>query len=160
LYYSTFGGFLGALFTPPALLWAMFLVDTVALIVWEGMISRGVTWLLVRWAPRALAVASGTAITVLALWSILDHRQADRWYLLPYALWVAAVYWAYRVRQVDLFVLAGAVLSVGVVISVGLIRTLSVNFDAVSFLFSGLILIASAAAGAYWLRQVAAEERK
>jgi hypothetical protein len=104
-------------------------------------------------------VASGVAITFLALWSIFDHWRADGWYLLPYALWVAAMYWAYRARSVDLFILAGAVLSVVVVISLGLGRALSGMHSAGSFLFIGLVLIASAAAGAFWLRQVAAEER-
>jgi hypothetical protein len=79
--------------------------------------------------------------------------------MLPYALWIAAMYWAYRVRSVDLFILAGAVLSVAVVISLGLGRALSDVRGAGSFLFIGLVLIASAATGAFWLRQVAAEER-
>ncbi len=159
LYYSTFGGFLGVVFSPPAALWVLFIVDTAALIVWEALSRRGVAWLEVRWAPRALAVASGTAITFLALWSIFDHWRADGWYMLPYALWIAAMYWAYRVRSVDLFILAGGVLSLVVVISLGLGRALSGLHDAGSFLFVGLVLIASAAAGAFWLRQVATEER-
>jgi uncharacterized membrane protein len=159
LYYATFGGFLGVLFSPPAALWLLFIVDTAALFVWETLSRRGVAWLEVRWAPRALAVASGAAITCLALWSIFDHWRSDGWYLLPYALWVAAMYWFYRVRSVDLFNLAGAVLSVVVVISLGLGRALSGMHSAGGFLFIGLVLIASAAAGAFWLRQVAAEER-
>ena len=62
LYYSTFGGFLGECFSLPAALWVLFIVDTAALIVWEALSRRGVTWLEVPWALRALAVASGTAI--------------------------------------------------------------------------------------------------
>ena len=159
LYYSTFGGFLGVVFSPPAALWVLFIVDTAALIVWEALAQSGVRWLDVRWAPRVLAVASGTAITFLALWSIFEHWRSDGWHMLPYALWIAAAYWAYRVRSVDLFILAGAVLSLVVVISLGLGRALSGMHDAGGFLFIALVLIASAAAGAFWLRQVAAEER-
>ena len=159
LYYSTFGGFLGMLFGPTIALWALFAVNTVALIAWEMLASRGIRWLDVRWAPRVLAVASGTAITILALWTIFDHWRADGWHLIPYALWIAAVYWAYRVRSVDLFILAGAVLSLVVVIAMGLGRAVSGMRDAGSFLFIGLVLIASAAIGAFWLRGVAAEER-
>ena len=159
LYYATFGGFLGVLFSPPAALWVLFIFDTAALIVWEALAERGVPWLEVRWAPRVVAVASGTAITFLALWSIFDHWRSDGWYMLPYGLWVAAAYWAYRVRSVDLFILAGAVLSLVVVISLGLGRALSGMHNAGSFLFIGLVLIATAATGAFWLRQVAAEER-
>ena len=159
LYYSTFGGFLGMLFGPTIALWALFAVNTVALIAWEMLASRGIRWLDVRWAPRVLAVASGTAITILALWTIFDHWRADGWHLIPYALWIAAVYWAYRVRSVDLFILAGGVLSIVVVISMGLGRAVSDMRDAGSFLFIGLVLIASAAIGAFWLRGVAAEER-
>jgi hypothetical protein len=79
--------------------------------------------------------------------------------LIPYALWIAAIYWAYRVRSVDLFILAGGVLSLVVVISMGLGRAVSNMRDAGGFLFIGLVLIASAAIGAFWLRGVAAEER-
>ena len=159
IYYSTFGGFLRMLFGPTAALWALFAANTAALIAWEVLASRGVRWLEVRWAPRVLAVAGGTAITILALWSIFDHWRTDGWHLLAYALWVAAIYWAYRVRTVDLFVLAGAVLSVVVVISMGFGRAVSDMRGAGSFLFIGLVLIASAAIGAFWLRGVAAEER-
>jgi uncharacterized membrane protein YwzB len=106
-----------------------------------------------------LAVASGTAITILALWSIFEHWRSDGWHLILYTLWVAAVYWAYRVRSVDLFILAGGVLSIVVVISMGLGRAMSDLHDAGAFLFIGLVLIASAAIGAFWLRGVAAEER-
>jgi uncharacterized membrane protein len=159
LYYSTFGGFLGMLFGPTAALWALFAVNTVALAVWEVLASRGVRWLEVRWAPRVLAVAGGTAITALALWSIFEHWRADGWHLLLYALWIAAIYWAYRVRSVDMFILAGAVLSLVVVMSMGLGRAASDMRNAGSFLFIGLVLIASAAIGAFWLRGVAAEER-
>jgi len=159
IYYSTFGGFLGMLFGPTVALWALFAVNTVALIAWEVLALRGIGWLDVRWAPRVLAVASGTAITILALWTIFDHWRADAWHLIPYALWIAAVYWAYRVRSVDLFILAGAVLSIVVVLSMGLGKAVSGMRDAGSFLFIGLVLIASAAVGAFWLRGVAAEER-
>ena len=159
IYYSTFGGFLGTLFGPTAAMWALFAVNTVALIVWELLVSRGIRWLDVRWAPRVLAVAGGTAITILALWSIFEHWRSDGWHLILYALWVAAVYWAYRVRSVDLFILAGGVLSIVVVISMGLGRAMSDLHDAGAFLFIGLVLIASAAIGAFWLRGVAAEER-
>jgi uncharacterized membrane protein len=159
IYYSTFGGFLRISFDPPAVLWALFAIDTLALAAWEVLAARGVAWLDVRWAPRVLAIASGTAITLLALWAIFGHWRANGWYLLPYFLWVAAIYWAYRMRRVDLFILAGAVLSIVVVISMGLGRAVSGLHDAGSFLFVGMVLIASAGAGAFWLRQVAALER-
>ena len=74
-------------------------------------------------------------------------------------LWALAIYWAYRVRHVDLFILAGAVSSAVVVISLGLGRSLIGMGGAAGFLFVGLVLIVAAGAGAYWLRQVAAEER-
>jgi uncharacterized membrane protein len=159
IYYRTFGGFLGMLFGPTIALWALFAVNTAALVAWEVLALRGIRWLDVRWAPRVLAVASGTAITILALWSIFDHWRSDGWHLLAYALWVAAIYWAYRVRTVDLFILTGAVLSVVVVTAMGLGRLVSDLRNAGGYLFVGLLLIASAAIGAIWLRGVAAEER-
>ena len=138
----------------------LFAVNAVALVAWEACIARGVASLSVRWAPRVIAVSAGAAITALALWSIFADRGAPRWYVLLYVLWLAATFWAYRLRSIDLFILAGAVLSLVVVISSGLARGLLDHGDAGAFLFIGLVIIAGGGMGAYWLRNIAGEERK
>jgi uncharacterized membrane protein len=159
LYFRTFGGIFGIVFGPPTVLWTLFLVNTAALLAWEALAARGVHWLDARWATRVLAVASGSPITMLALWTLFEHWRSEGWHLVPYALWIAAVYWGYRVRRVDLFVLAGGVLSLVIVVAVALTRALGGTGGAGAMLLIGLVMIACTAAGAHWLRQVAAEER-
>ena len=159
-YYQTFGGFLGAIFSPPAALGMLFAINSVALIAWETLVARGVDWLDVRWAPRVLAVAGGTAITALAVLGIFEHWPTQAWYLLPYAMWLAVIHWVYRIRHVDMFILAGAVLSLVIVVSLGLGRELLDHGGAGGLLLIGLVLIATGSVGALWLRKVAAEERQ
>ena len=70
-----------------------------------------------------------------------------------------ATYFTYRRKLVDIFILAGGVLSVIVVGTTALARSL---FDhggnAASLLFVGLIVIGLSAAGGFWLNSIAREE--
>jgi hypothetical protein len=65
----------------------------------------------------------------------------------------------YRLRLRDLFVLSGMVLSIIVVVAFAFGRPILEHGGAFGFLVVGLILIACAAAGSFWLRAVAAEDR-
>ncbi len=158
LYFAAFGGLLGFVFGTRETLWALFALDTAALAAWEALAARGAEWLRERWALRALAVASGGSATWLAVWSVLDFGRVGGWGIVAYAAWLGAVYAAYRRRTTDLFILAGSVLSVIVVVTATLSRWLLERETAASFLFIGVAVIAMAGAGAWWLRHVAAEE--
>jgi uncharacterized membrane protein len=71
--------------------------------------------------------------------------------------WLCAAYFYYRHRERDLFVLAGGVLSVIVLVTCWMGKALLDRAEAAGFLLIGLVVIAMSAAGAWWLRQVAAE---
>ena len=158
LYFSVFGGILGIVFGTREMLWALFGLNTSALAAWEVLAASGVAWLRERSAVRVLALASGAAITWLAVWSVLDISRVGGWGLVLYAAWLGALYAAYRRRSVDLFILAGGVLSAIIVVTTTLAHNLLQRETAGSFLFIGLVVIAMTAAGAWWLRQVAAGE--
>jgi len=79
--------------------------------------------------------------------------------LAAWAAWMVAAYLLYRHRVKDLFVLAGGVLSVVVVVSTVVIRHFF-RVDAGAFLVVGLLVIGISAAGGWWLKSVAAEEAK
>ena len=152
-------GLAGFLFAPREALWIVFALDSAALVVWEWLALRRDGWLAVRWAPRVLATASGALITFLVLHDIVWFRHgASQWSWLPYAAWIGAMYWAYRLRTRDLFALSGMVLSMIVVVAFALGRPLLEHGGAAGFLIVGMILIACAAAGSFWLRAVAAED--
>lgn len=158
LYFGTFGGLFGLVLGARETLWALFGLNTAALVIWEALAAGGIGWLRGRWSVRTLAATGGAAVTWLAVWSVFDSRRVGAWGVLAYVVWLGAIYWAYRRRRVDLFILAGAVLSGIVVVTAALAHHLLERESAGSFLVIGVAIVAMAAAGAWWLRQVAAEE--
>jgi uncharacterized membrane protein len=157
-YQAVPGAWLWAIFGRRTQFLALFLLNAAALVAWELASARGVAGFAARWAPRALATASGVAVTILAVWTVLEFGDSGIVHLLAYALWLGAIYRAYRVRTVDLYVLAGAVLSLVVFVAVALARLLFDRGGADALLVMGLAVVAAASAGTWWLRRVAAEE--
>jgi len=159
LYYTTFGGLFGVLFGPERLLWVLFAFNTLALVVWEALGRRGVAWVAGRWAPRLLAAASGALVTALAILDITGWRGSSGWGLVAWLAWLGVAYLYYRQLLRDVFVLAVGVSSVIAVVVAFLLRQL-VRDDTGGFLLVALAVIALSAAGARWLRAVAAEDER
>ena len=136
-------------------LWVILAIHVVALGAWEVALARGVRWLDVRWGPRLLAVGAGVAATMLVADAILDRGRVAPAAAVYVGL-LAALYYAYRIRRVDLLVLAAAVLSLIVVVVTTIVRW-ELFEGAGGFLLIGLVIVALAAAGAHWLRGVARE---
>jgi uncharacterized membrane protein len=136
-------------------LWAILAIHVIVLVAWEGAIVRGVRWLDVRWGPRLIAVGAGVAATMLVVDTLLDRGRAVPG-TLAYLGLIAALYYAYRIRRVDVFVLAAGVLSLIVVVVATIVRW-DVLDGAGGFLLIGLVIVALAALGARWLRTVARE---
>lgn len=158
-YFQTFGGFFGWIFSTERKLWALFALNTAALVAWECAAHMGLAWLRERWSVRIVATASGGVITTLMIWAVLDSRGTDRLYaVLAYAAWMAAAYAYYRHRLTDVFVLAGGVLSAIMVITVILVRIMD-RMEAGAFLLIGMVIIGLSAMGGLWLKNVANEER-
>jgi len=160
LYWETFRGAFGILFSPDNLFWTLFALNTAALVLWEGFALR-LKWLNERWAIRIVAVASGTLATILALMAIFEFRHQGAGGVLAWCAWMVAAYAVYRRRIFDLFVLAGGVLSAVVVLTSFLVETLFKHSheNAGTFLLVGLLIIGMSGAGAWWLRNVAAEHK-
>ena len=155
LYYQTFGGLFDLLFGTEQLIWVLFGLNTVALVVWESLAAKGIIWLRERWAPRLLATGSGGLITTLALYAVLGSYGNSGVALLVWAAWLAGAYWVYRHQAVDVYVLAGGVLSVIVIVTAFLGNImLDSRAGAGGLLFIGLMVIALSAAGGWWLKQV------
>jgi uncharacterized membrane protein len=157
LYFFTLGILWGMMFGPAELLWLLFGLNTAALVVWELLAASGLTWLRERWSVRIVATASGGLITALGLQDIFDWPNSSHWGLPLWLAWIVAAYFAYRRCIKDVYVLAGGVLSVIVVIT-ALVAKGTGGEDAGVFLFIGLLIIGLSAAGGYWLKQVATEE--
>jgi uncharacterized membrane protein len=162
LYFQTFPrflGFAGVLFGSETMLWTFFLFNTLILCLWEFAAQRQVAWLCERWPLRVMAVASGSLVTVLAIWSILDFRDFGIAGPICYLAWLIVAYLVYRRRIRDLFVLAGGVLSLIIVVTTWLGRwMLFDNGSEGSFLLIGLVVIGLSAVGGMWLKTIALEE--
>jgi uncharacterized membrane protein len=157
-YFQTFPGrFL--LFSGDQALWGMFCVDTAALAVWEVASRRGVEWLRSRWAPRLIATASGTLVTVVAITAIFDEQDGGILAIGAWLAWLASAWIVYRRLVKDLYVLAGGVLSTVLVVAAFLANVLfrSSGGTFQGFLLIGVVVIGLSAAGGMWLRRVAIE---
>jgi len=160
LYYQTFGGLFGWLFDSEQIMWALFILNTLALCVWETAAHCGVSWLRERWSVRILAVASGSLITVLAIWAILDFDEHNNTgAVLVYLVWMVVAYIVYRHVTKDVFVLAGGVLSAIITITFWLSKLLLKHDEGGAFLFIGFAIIVLSAVGGFWLKSVVNEER-
>jgi uncharacterized membrane protein len=165
LYFQTFGGFWGMVFSTNTQIWSLFVLNTLALFVWEFAAWRGVQHLRERWSVRVLATASGVLITMLALNAIFEgsYRLKSGGYLrllavfLVYLAWLLATFIVYRKFIKDLFVLAGGVLSLIVSVNALVGRTVLHHSEAGGFLLVGLLIIASSAWGGIWLKNLAKE---
>lgn len=160
LYYRTFGGLLGLVFTTEAMLWTLFALNLAALAAWEIAVARGIAWLDESWAVRVLSLAAGAMITLLVIWAIFERDALRLITATVYLAWAAAIYANYRHRRIDLFNLAGLVLSVIAVVTALLVKALSLGgSDAGSFLLVSMVIIGLSAAGGIWLRKIAQQAR-
>jgi uncharacterized membrane protein len=154
LYYMAFRNVLWILFgSEVAVLWWVFLFNTIVLVVWE-LLERKWVWLAERWAPRLLGVVSGTAVTCLILYAIFDNRKEDAVSTLVWMFWMAVLFYVYRLKKTDLFMLAGGCLS-GIVVVVGFLgRNMLDHLTAGGFLLLALLVIGLGTGAAIWLRKV------
>jgi uncharacterized membrane protein len=152
-FYFTIGG------DAHPLLWAPFALNGLALVAWEAGHRSGLAWLRDSWPPRLVAVAGGLFATGLGIWAITAYRGpltlADA---LAYLAWLGAMYAWYRHVRPDLFMLAGGLLSLIVVVTVLLGNQLfDSGSESAGFLIIGLVVIGMSAGGAIWLKSVGRE---
>lgn len=142
------------------LLWALFALNSLALIGWEAAHRIGVAWLRDDWPPRLAAIGSGVFATALIVWAIMggDGAGSVALAVLAYLAWLAAFYFWYRRRRPDLFMLAGGVLSL-IVATVTLLSRNMFDTGSSGFLLIGLVVIGMSAGGAIWLKSVGREQR-
>lgn len=136
-------------------LWVLLAFNSAALAVWEALAWKGVASAHSRWGQRLLALAGAGIATFLVVLHILSEGRAAVWGAPAWLAWLVAAYAVYRRPIRDLFVLALGMLSVVGVTAVFLVKHLS--SEASTFLLVGLVVIAMSAAGAWWLKALAAE---
>ncbi len=152
-------GLLGLLFGTSGMLWCLFGLNVVAVAAWELGLVRRIPWLN-RWGARILAALAGVFATTIGTLAVVQSREVGPWAILAYLAWILAMYANYRLRHIDVFMLAGMVLSAVVVIAAFLSKHLLFDGrdDAGGFLLIGLVIIGLSGAGAWWIRQLLPEQ--
>jgi uncharacterized membrane protein len=140
------------LFSAEALMWTLLALDSLALAAWEAGHRAGIGWLTDTWPPRLAAIASGVMATTLGVWSILDGGLG----FLGWLAWIGLVSFWYRRARLDLFMLAGGLLSLVVVVAAFLSEHV-LDSGSGGYLLVGLAVIAMSAGGAMWLNKLARE---
>ena len=142
------------------LLWALFGLNSLALILWESAHRKGLSWLQDGWPPRLVATAGGIMATALIVWAIMGGGGSSGFGLLAtlaYSAWLGALYRWYRRVRPDLFMLAGGLLSLIVAVAIFLADNMVIAGSG-GLLFIGLAVIGMSAGGAVWLKSLAREQ--
>jgi len=156
-YFMVFHGLLGLLFSTEKEIWLLFAFNTAALVLWE-LFSTRLVWLRERWAARLLGLASGSLITTLAMFAIFSNREKFALAaVIVYPLWLGAVYAFYRRFFLDLFLLAGGVLSIVIIVASLLSKAMEHARGGGSFLFIGFVVVGLSSLGGIWLKNISQE---
>jgi uncharacterized membrane protein len=158
LYGRTFGGLFGMIDGFNETTWTVFAVNTLLLVVWE-LLSIRVAWLNERWAVRLLAVGSGVPLTWLVMAALFDHTHDGIPPFPVWAVWMGVMVGVYRMKRLDLFMLAGFCLS-GITVTVSFLgETILDHDEAGGFLLIALVIIGMGTGSAFWLNRVNREVR-
>jgi uncharacterized membrane protein len=158
LYHQVWPGIFGLLFGNEQMAWLLFAFNGLAWAAWEGC-ARHVQWMTPRTWVRLIALACGTAITLVVLYGILDNGAFALLEWLAWLAWAAVVVLIYRKRNPDLFMLAGVCLSAIVASTLQASHWLiDLNDYGLGFLLINILLVGEAAVAAMWLRKVHREQ--
>lgn len=145
-----------------ARLWTLFGLNIIAQLLWEAGRRFGLAWMQDDWAPRLIAIFAGLMVTTLAVRAVTGegaHPTSELLGAIAYLAWLGTGYVWYRRIRPDLFMLAGGLLSLIVVVMVFLADKLIEDGQASAFLVIGMFVIGMSAAGAVWLKSIAREQR-
>lgn len=121
----------------------LFGINTVAVLVWEVLYSKGRISRFGKWFPRLATLAALVSITMSMIINMFDNFGTGDWglcFALAAVAYTAGVWYGYRTR--DLFYLSVIPFSVIVVGAAGIVRAGTESPDLV-FLLASLFVIAS-----------------
>ncbi len=155
LYHQTFQGGIQPWFfsRSDGLPWLLFLLNAGIQFFWQLCTTRW-AWLKTGWGLRLVASAAGIPITVLMLQNILDHQSHHSLVTGAWILWLATLYFWYRIKSPDLFMIAGTYLSLIMVIVTFVARQILGDASPFSFLFLAILTIGLATGAAISLKNI------
>lgn len=158
LYHQVWQGILWVYFDSDRVGWILFALNGMAWIAWEWL-ARHISWMSPRWAVRLIAIAAGAAITFSMMSRMFEESTLAIMHWLLWGAWLAAVFYVYRRRLPDLFMLAGVCLSIIVIITLQAAYILiDSNESGIGFLVLNVLVVGQAAMAAIWLKKVHGEQ--
>jgi uncharacterized membrane protein len=154
LYIDAHNGLFFLHYVQDIILWGLFAINFVSLIVWQ-LASVKCQWLQDGFSTRFIAVTVAILITILAIISVSEGNMLSNLAVPMWAIYMGLGYWVYRVKSVELFMLA-----IGCLSGIMLIATLFINLlfngsEIISaFLLLALIIVGLGACSAWWLNSV------
>jgi uncharacterized membrane protein len=140
-------------------LWTLVLVNAGALALWELGRRLDLREFRADWGLRIVAAASGFAATIAGIDAIVDSRAAAPALGVAWLLWLAGVWYGFRMWRVDVFVLAVGLGSTVVVAALFLGKHLFSVAGFLSPLLVGAVIVGIAAGGIVMLKNIAREVR-
>ena len=134
----------------------LFLFNSVSFIGWQWL-SKSRIWMQQRWVTCLLALASGSAVTALALSAIFDQVILQSLAIPMWTVFLGAMYWHYRRVTIDLFMLSLVCLSAMIVGTSWCASYISGLGDEGLFLILAIIVISLGVACAMWLKNIQKE---
>ena len=154
LYIDAHNGLFFLHYVQDIILWGLFVINFVSLIVWQ-LASVKCKWLQDGFSMRFITVTVAILITILAVISVSEGNMLSNLAVPMWAICMGLGYWVYRVKSVELFMLA-----IGCLSGIMLIATLFINLlfngsEIISaFLLLAIIIVGLGACSAWWLNSV------
>jgi hypothetical protein len=108
-----------------------------------------------RWAVRLIGTGAGVAITWLALYAIIEVKDSNILAVIVWAASMVGLYFVYRKYIQDLYLLAGAALSIIVVVLTFIGKLVfDKGADEGGFLLLAILVIGMGGGFAFWLKKI------
>lgn len=135
---------------------SLFILNTIALVLWEALSGRYPGWMRGRWYPRVIALGAFSTVllpTLTIIFAAAFDERVRLTFVSPflYVVATAACLYYYQYRKLDLFILTICVLGAIMVVTSLFIRYLIEDFGLLPL---AILLMAQVAGAAYWLRSV------
>lgn len=143
-------GFFGLLFQNERNLLFYAFLNAIAGISFEYFYQSKFKLITTRIAAQVAIVASMIAFTWVAIYSVFDSHK-NGLDILFYIAWMSVIFYAYRIKTIDVLVLSSWVVSGIIFILVVITRLIDTDFDGGAFLLLGLLIIGLSTIGVKWL---------
>ena len=148
LFYDAFGGYSDYIY-------GLFLVNTLALAMWQYGATK-FTWLNTSWCIDLIGFASGYFATWLMIVGLFDDSPVG---IVLWCIWAPLIFYIYRYRLLNVFMLSGLCLSAIIVANSILARLFSNDYSELLLFLLTAVTLSAGAFSTIWLRDLIKEHK-